>query len=638
MTIERNHLERILELCSDAILVLDESGTVTFSNTAAKDLGEPFRKSSLGANEVELPDRSRVRVLSSNVVYSNSFSLANITHEIRTPLNAIQGMASLALEKAEDLEQREYLEILDQSVQSLTILINTILDFSKIRSNSLELIPVEFEAEKALLEICSPHVYSAEARGLFLPVSIAPGLPRQLFMDKGRLKQIIDNIMSNALKFTSTGYVRFAARKREGDLEIEVEDTGIGISADSLRRIGEPFQQEDPSPTRKYGGVGIGLTITSLLVRSMGGSIEFESELGKGTRVCLRIPHGGRSEEPAVLSEWEFVQDRIVHFGTDEQLLHSYDGIAEDMNLALSFAGSQEEVEKFLPEECFVFVSLQLPESGGVIRNLADRGYTVVPVMERRSGKGTELENIESNRLSMPFGPRALTTVLKRAAGKTRPTTRQNSLESIRILVVEDEVLNLLALARMLEDMGATILKAQRVLEAEKLLRTEEVDIALVDIGLPEISGLELARKIRSGEIGTVPTTLPLIALTAYSGETDRMRMRKSGFDEIIIKPYSPIVVQEQLRSAYKNLKGGEVDPEKGLIEAALAEAQQLLRKGDLVGLDALVQGWGRERYAEQLQSTQDKILRLKMAIRKEDLRNIDEQLRAIVDQVGGAK
>ncbi len=515
--------------------------------------------------------------------------LANMSHEIRTPMNGILGMTELALDEATTSQQREYLCTVKESADALMSILNDILDFSKIEAGKLELSPIEFDVRDCVGDCLRLLAVRASEKGIELAVDIRPEVPEILVGDAGRVRQVLMNLVGNALKFTEKGSVLVQVALGEGQsgseqhgpnghtarsvsiLHFMVADTGIGVPPDKQERIFAPFEQADGSTTRSYGGTGLGLAISVKLVKLMKGRIWMESpwvsggwmESDSGSAFHFtaefELPRERKRDltvEPAVLEGMAVLV--IDDNRTNRRILH---GMLSNWGVKPHCVDSGQEgldaltlAHHELRPFPLIILDCQMPGMDGFataekIRRNPDFSSTKIVMLTsagirgdsaRCAQLGIDAYLLKPAKPSELFASMCIVTGSKRERLESPSLVTQHSLraarKNLRILVAEDNLVNQRLALRMLERLGHSVTLANNGKEAVDIAGGEAFDVILMDIQMPVLGGLEATAAIRRHEEKT-GSRIPIIALTAHAMKGDRERCLEAGMDGYLAKP-----------------------------------------------------------------------------------------------------
>ncbi len=497
-------------------------------------------------------------------VRAKSAFLANMSHEIRTPMNGVVGMAELLCDTGLTEEQRLFADTIRSSGEALLVIINDILDYSKIEAERLTLHPEPFDLERVVHEVAMLLQPKARAKGVDLLIDFDMFLPTRYVGDPGRLRQVLTNLMGNAVKFTEIGHVLIrivGLEAAEGmqQLHITVEDTGIGIAPDNLDHIFGEFNQVESASNRKFEGTGLGLAITQRLVEHMGGAVWVDSELGRGScfgfRLSLPVAESGE-DHPAVVSLKRalVVDDQFINRTILERQLAT-------CGMASALCRSAAEALALLQKDRDFDVILtdhEMPDMDGMAFAQALRlaGITA-PILLLSGHPATAREHPGAEHITgFLQKPLLRSDLYRRLQALSDPAPRQvvpdvlplaQGQRRLRVLAAEDNRTNQLVFRKMVKDMVMDLEFANNGREAVEMFRQFKPDLIFMDISMPEMDGREAARAIRALEEGR--SHVPIVALTAHAMDGDAEGILAAGIDRYLTKPLRKNAITEALQN-----------------------------------------------------------------------------------------
>lgn len=537
-----NHITGYLGIAADITEVLRYQQELQLQTEKAEQLAEQAQSASMAKSQF----------------------LANMSHEIRTPMNGVLGMVQLLEKTTLDEKQHGYVEAIHSSGEMLLTILNDILDFSKIEAGKMEIEANDFDLASCIIQTAQLFTPTAHEKGLEVIVSMPTGSPRCFVGDMVRLKQIMSNIISNAVKFTECGYIYInlfmsLLDQKRGRLRLEIEDTGIGITEEQQQKLFSEFSQADTSTTRKFGGTGLGLSISKKLVELMGGTISVESELEKGSRFAIELVLPISDQQP--IHDYSSLSGKKALVVDDNHInLEIFKDLLEHWKMSVEPVTSADAAYQLLNRNSYdvILLDYMMPDTDGMqlLSRLREEQINT-PVLLISSSGNSESELACSNYINTqyqhkPVDPDQLANAIIRLIDPELIAVQaQDDPSQIQfngtVLLVEDTLINQLLGIEILEGLGLEVELAENGEQAIEKFQTSSYDIIFMDCLMPVMDGYEASRQIRALEQQTGKRITPICALTANALEDAREQCLEAGMNDFISKPFKIEQIQDVL-------------------------------------------------------------------------------------------
>ena len=591
------------------------------------DDGNPVRMTGTHTDVTEL---KHALEMAENANRAQSVFVANMSHKIRTPLNGIIGLTDLALKTRLDKQQRNYLEHVMQSSKTLMRIINDVLDFSKIAAERLQLEHEPFLLSKVLNNSVMLYSQMAQTKSLALNLELDSELERPLSGDALRIGQVFNNLIGNAIKYTESGHVTIGVKLIALEMETVnllcyVKDSGVGIKPDVAERLFEPFHQSDVSDSRKYGGTGLGLTISRSLVELMNGKIWIESDVGEGAAVYFTLQLK-TSSQPVVdgPSEESFASKKVLVLGhnpLEQKLIQSFlqrwQFDVETADLAnVDVQAIDEHTQLILTIEEWSVLSEQLLSQLSQQASPPQLVLLVIPSgLDDRVRRYTESLSLNIQIAYRPITEEALSSILNAHYEQMGVLSVIPGNLHARILVAEDNPINKMVIEHYLQSFGCEVLLVSDGQEAVQAAKTEDIDLIFMDIQMPNLSGYEATEQIRAFD-----SDIPIIALSAAVMAEDKYRSERVGMNEHLAKPIDPVLLKQTLELYLAKLESRrhQASTQESVADAT-AESESPF---------AQIPGFDSEQLLENLQS-EARVLKL-LGMFVQGNRQLPEQLESM--------